>query len=106
MIAVFAKAERETEPLTGEIRTFANPVRFRNVKLVYLSMAPKEVKCNYVKLDQLQGFFTPEFYTSELSEKYMTVYVVEFDNGAEPMVLPTDKFTLNAITKEEELING
>lgn len=102
MTVVFAKTDCQIEPLTEKAKTFAVPVKLRNVKLVYLSMVPREEdKRRYVKFEDLQGFFTPEFYTSDLSKKLATVYVVEFDNGVEPMVLPTDKFTLNAITEKE-----
>lgn len=103
MTAVFAETDCQTEPLTEKAKTFAVPVKFRNVKLIYLSMAPREDKHRYVKFEDLQGFFTPEFYTSDLSKKLATVYVVEFDNGVEPMVLPTDKFALNAITERDEI---
>ena len=103
MIAVFAETDRQTDPLTEKPKTFAVPVKLRNVKLIYLSMAPREDKLRYVKFEDLQGFFTPEFHTSDLNKKFATVYVVEFDNDVKPMVLPTDKFTLNAITEKDEI---
>ena len=105
MTAVFAKSHHGKsgllELLTGEDKeeTGAMPLKLEFVDKIYLSVAPKEDKFKYVRLDQLQGFFTPEFYTSELSKKYITVYVVEFYNDHEPIVLPTDKYTFNAIIK-------
>ena len=105
MTAVFAGSHHsESSPLkflTGEDKeeTSAIPLKLEFVDKIYLSVAPKEDKFRYVRLDQLQGFFTPDFYTSELSKKYMTVYVVEFYNDHEPVVLPTDKYTFNAVVK-------
>ena len=105
MTAVFAKSHRSNTSLlkmfTGEDKeeTGAIPLKLEFVDKIYLSIAPKEDKYRYVKLDQLQGFFTPDFYTSKLSKKYMTVYVVEFYNDHEPIVLPTVKYTFNAIVK-------
>ena len=105
MTAVFAESHHNKSGLfkllTGkdEEETGAIPVKLEFVDKIYLSIAPKEDKYKYVRLDQLQGFFTPEFYTSELSKKYMTVYVAEFYNDHEPIVLPTDKYILNAIVK-------
>ena len=105
MTAVFAEAYHRKS--TGLLKllaredeeTGATPLKLELVDKIYLSIAPKEDKFKYVRLDQLQGFFTPEFYASELSKKYMTIYVVEFYNDHEPIVLPTDKYTLNAIAK-------
>lgn len=99
MIVVIAGTDHQLQP-NGEVQSVAVPLTLKNVKNVYMSIAPKDDKFKYVRQPILSGFVTPDFYTSELSKTYMTVYVVEYNDNSEPWVLPTDNVVINAITEE------
>lgn len=61
MIVVIAGADHQLQP-NGEVQSVAVPVTLKkNVKNVYISIAPKDDKSKYVRQPNLSGFVTPDF---------------------------------------------
>jgi len=99
MIVIIAGDDHQLQP-NGEVKSVTVPVTLRNVKNVYMSIAPKDDNSLYIRQPDLSGFISPDFYTSELSKTYRTVYVVEYNDNSEPWILPTDCVVINSITEE------
>lgn len=83
-----------------------NTVAFRGVERIYMSIAPKEDKSKHVKFERLRCggiVITP---LSKLREdedgNVKHVYVVEFFDKSEPIILPTDKFVLNFVNEKDK----
>ena len=80
-----------------------NTVAFRGVERIYMTIASKEDKTKYVKYDRIRGsgiVITPLSKLRE-DENSKHVYVVEFFDKSEPMILPTDKFVLNFVNERD-----
>lgn len=69
MIVTIAGADHQLQP-NGEVQSVAVPVTLKNVKNMYISIAPKDDKSKYIRQPNLSGFITPDFYTSEISKTY------------------------------------
>ncbi len=82
--------------LFGSDKSPTGLLKCQCVDKVYISVAPKSDKFRYIKFDNLQGVITP---SSDVGDDNMTVYVVEFTNGVEPIVLPAKDYLINAIVK-------
>lgn len=73
------------------------------VDKVYISVTPKNDKFRYIRFDNLQGVITP---SSNVGPDNMTVYVVEFTNGVEPLVLPTEDYLINVVVDNKLRVHG
>lgn len=83
-----------------------NTVAFRGVERIYMSIASKEDKSKHVKFERLHCggiIITP---LSKLREdkdgNVKHVYVVEFFDKSEPVILSTDKFVLNFVNEKDK----
>lgn len=80
-------------------------VAFRGVTRVYTSIAPKYDKTKYIKDERACNagiIMTPTTKPREY-ENVKYVYVVEFFDGSEPMVLSTDEFVMSFVTEKDLL---
>lgn len=83
--------------LFGSDKSPSGLLKCQCVDKVYISIAPKNDKFRYIRFDNLPpGVITP---SSNVGDSNMTVYVVEFTNSVEPIVLPTKDYLINAIVK-------
>lgn len=73
------------------------------VDKVYISVTPKNDKFRYIRFDNLRGVITP---SSNVGPDNMTVYVVEFTNGVEPLVLPTEDYLINVVVDNKLRVHG
>ena len=89
--------------LFGTTNPEHNTVAFRGVTRIYTSIAPKDDKTKYIKLEGVRDagiVMTPSSKPKE-DENVKYVYVVEFFDNAEPMVLPTDEFVMNFVNEKD-----
>lgn len=80
-----------------------NTVAFRGVTRVYTSIAPKDDKTKYIKLDGARDggiVMTPSSKPRE-DENVKYVYVIEFFDNSKPMILPTDEFVMNFVNEKD-----
>ena len=84
--------------LFGSDKSPSGLLKCECVDKVYISIAPKNNKFQYVRFDNLQGVITP---SSNVGNDNMIVYVVEFINGAEPIVLPAKDYLVNAFVENK-----
>lgn len=84
--------------LFGSDKSPSGLLKCECVDKVYISIAPKNNKFRYVRFDNLQGVITP---SSNVGNDNMIVYVVEFINGAEPIVLPAKDYLVNAFVENK-----
>lgn len=89
--------------LFGTNDTEHNTVAFRGVTRVYMSIAPKDDKTKYIKHDRIRdgGIVITPLSKLREDENVKHVYVVEFFDKSEPMVLPADKFVLNFVNEKD-----
>ncbi len=80
--------------LFGSDKSPTGLLKCQCVDKVYISVAPKSDKFRYIRFYNLSGVITP---SSNVGNDNMTVYVVEFTNGVEPLVLPTEDYLINTI---------
>lgn len=86
--------------LFGTNNPKCNTIAFKGVTRIYTSTAPKDDKTKYIKLENIEGPVTPSSKPKE-NENTKRVYVVEFFDNSEPMVLPTDEFVINLINEKD-----
>ena len=98
MIVIIAGDDHQLQP-NGEVQSVAVPVTLRNVKNMYISIAPKDDKSKYIRQPNLSGFITPDFYTSEISKTY-NLY-----NSKLKTVIKPNKYQLK-ITEEHTQMYG
>ncbi len=84
--------------LFGSDKSPSGLLKCECVDKVYISIAPKNNKFRYVRFDNLQGVITP---SSNVGNDNMIVYVVEFINGAEPIVLPAEDYLVNTFVENK-----
>jgi hypothetical protein len=79
-----------------------NTIAFRGVERIYISIAPKDDKMKYIKHDRIrdEGIVITPLSKLREDENVKCVYVVEFFDKSEPMILPTDKFIINFINEK------
>lgn len=78
-------------------------VAFRGVTRVYTSIAPKNDKMKYIKDERVRdaGIIMTQTSKPREDENVKYVYVVEFFDGSEPMVLPTDEFVMSFVNEKD-----
>ena len=78
-------------------------VAFRGVTRVYTSIAPKNDKTKYIKDERVRdaGIIMSPTSKPREDENVKYVYVVEFFDGSEPMVLPTDEFVMSFVNEKD-----
>ena len=78
-------------------------VAFRGVTRVYTSIAPKNDKTKYIKYERVcdAGIIMAPTSKPREDENVKYVYVVEFFDGSEPMVLPTDEFVMSFVNEKD-----
>ena len=80
-----------------------NTVAFRGVTRIYMSIAPKDDKTKYIKHERVRDagiIMTPSSKQRE-DENVKYVYVVEFFDNSEPMVLPADEVVMNFVNEKD-----
>ena len=78
-------------------------VAFRGVTRVYTSIASKDDKTKFIKDERVRNagiIMTPTTKPKE-DENVKYVYVVEFFDDSEPMVLPTDEFVMSFVNEKD-----
>lgn len=86
--------------LFGTNNSKCNTIAFKGVTRIYTSIAPKDNKTKYIKLEDIKSPATPSSKPKE-NENIKYVYVVEFFDNSEPTVLPTDEFVINLINEKD-----
>ena len=86
--------------LFGTNNLKCNTIAFKGVTRIYTSIAPKNKKTKYIKLEDIEIPATPSSKPKE-NENVKSVYVVEFFDNSEPIVLPTDEFVINLINEKD-----
>lgn len=78
----------------GSSTSPTNTLAFRNVSRFYMSIAGEDDKYSYIRLEEHYGIITEQ---TEVPKNYMFVYVIEFFDKTEPVVLPVKDFVINTI---------
>ena len=86
--------------LFGTNNPKCNTMVFKGVTRIYTSIAPKDDKTKYVELEDIVDLITPSSKPKE-NENAKLVYVVEFFDNSEPIVLPTEDFVINLINEKD-----
>ena len=78
-------------------------VAFRGVTRVYTSIAPKDDKTKYIKDERARdaGIVMTPTTNQEKNKNVKYVYIVEFFDDSEPMILPTDEFVMSFVNEKD-----